>query len=420
MRKIYYKMMTQIDFDDLNKYVEKQEEITVGHVLLQINDLFKYLNNNARYVAEIILPLDAVLIKDPDSKERLICNKIIIENVYNLYDEDTFRILLSKGADINAGCYSALNWACKNGHNNILEVLMENRVKASDIYNIPFINACKNGHFDVVKNMIKYGININNEDDIALRCACEYGNFETVKYLLENGADVNAKYSKPIQLASRNGHAEIVEHLIKHDANAMDDYSLEWSVKNGHIDVVKHLLKNGSYVNQNRILDEACETGNLEIIKCLIDHKAKITTDVLNKVCLAGNLQIVKLFLENKADIKFYDTYGNKIDVLKNACENFEIIKCLIEHKAKITTDSFNKVCENGNLQIVKFFVENKANINANNGQALDGPVSKGHMDVVKYLVENDIDINIITATNGSFEMMRYLLENLTKKDQSI
>ena len=49
---------------------------------------------------------------------------------------------------------------------------------------------------------------------------------------------------------------------------------------------------------------------------------------------------------------------------------------------------------ENGHLEVVKYLVENKANIHAKNDYALRLASGNGHLEVVKYLVENGANIH--------------------------
>ena len=49
---------------------------------------------------------------------------------------------------------------------------------------------------------------------------------------------------------------------------------------------------------------------------------------------------------------------------------------------------------KNGHLEVVKYLVENKANIHAQNDEALRLASENGHLEVVKYLVENKANIH--------------------------
>ena len=79
--------------------------------------------------------------------------------------------------------------------------------------------------------------------EAALRWASRNGHTEIVKLLLEAGADVHAKNDGPLRLASENGHTEVVKLLLDAGTNFhADNKALRWARRKGHTEVVK-LLK---------------------------------------------------------------------------------------------------------------------------------------------------------------------------------
>jgi len=99
--------------------------------------------------------------------------------------------------------------------------------------------------------------------------------------------------------------------------------------------------------------------------------------------------------------------------------EHLEVVKFLVENGANIHANNDLALCwaaENGYLEIVKYLVENGANIHANNDCALRWAAYKGHLEVVKYLIENGADIHAdndsalyCIAWNGHLEVVKYL-----------
>ncbi|WP_255495993.1 ankyrin repeat domain-containing protein [Spiroplasma endosymbiont of Danaus chrysippus] len=85
------------------------------------------------------------------------------------------------------------------------------------------------------------------------------------------------------------------------------------------------------------------------------------------------------------------------------------------------------KAAKKGYLNIVKFLVENDADVNQINlrGEtALDRAIENGHLDVIKFLVENNADINhtnqngktaLILIADNNIEGLKFLIENGAK-----
>ena len=77
------------------------------------------------------------------------------------------------------------------------------------------------------------------------------------------------------------------------------------------------------------------------------------------------------------------------------------IVKYLVEQGANVNHNndlSLVYASENGHLTVVKYLVEHCANIHANNNESLRFAILKGHLSVVKYLVENGADLKSIDS----------------------
>ena len=108
--------------------------------------------------------------------------------------------------------------------------------------------------------------------------------------------------------------------------------------------------------------------------------------NALNFASLKGKLLVIKYLVENGADITAQDNLA-----VRWASENghLEIVKYLVQHGADIT-DENNQALRyaslNGHLLIVKYLVENGANITAQNSRALKSALDNERLDVVEYL----------------------------------
>ena len=99
-----------------------------------------------------------------------------------------------------------------------------------------------------------------------------------------------------------------------------------------------------------------------------------------------GHLEIVKYLVENGADVTVEDNFP-----VRSASEDghLSVVKYLTEHGADITaTNNFAVIhaSRNGHLPVVKYLVEHGADITAQDNQAVRYASENAHLPVVKYL----------------------------------
>lgn len=179
--------------------------------------------------------------------------------------EDIIKLLINRGADINAG----------------------NKRKVTPIYyalhrnNLPLVKLLKDSGAEVDLN-------------IALHNAVLMGYFKLAKYLILSGANVNFKSAfdeTPIFQAfntvekNRSTCIKLVKLLLKHKANVnvkqsfFDETILHKAVQKGQSEIVRLLLANGAIVNANQRnlwtpLHFAADNNNKDIVRILLENGA--------------------------------------------------------------------------------------------------------------------------------------------------
>ncbi len=148
-------------------------------------------------------------------------------------------------------------------------------------------------------------------------------------------------------------------------------------------------------------------------------------------------LRLVYYMGKMKEDFKFEYRYGDfkqQHELLKRYKGNYlltesvrlghlPLVKFAVEQGADIQTDdnlSLRRASENGDLEMVRYLVEHGAHINAgrNSGSysALEMASTKGDLEIVKYLVEQGAYIQnmslIWASRNGNSEVVKYLVEH--------
>ena len=218
-------------------------------------------------------------------------------------------------------------------------------------------------------------------------------------------------------------------------------------VSSKKLDEVKTLLKKGADINlheknglKGTPLMYAASTGNIELCKLLIENNANINQlDVnkdhaLNWATFYGHIAVMKLLIKNGADLTFKSKHGTALDVsqrlwhhdsVANVFRHTKLAKSLSKNEQKfiksikendyvalakllkrgispnlkdeIGIPVLQIASQNGNMQMVRFLVNNGAEINCINrvGQTpLTWASRFMHIEIVKYLLYNGADVN--------------------------
>jgi len=225
---------------------------------------------------------------DDDEVELLL--SVAIEN----RDTERVKILLEKGADVNAYCHDhcPLGLAIEKEYPEIVKLLLEN---GADADGFDLLCATWKGNKDIVAMLLpEKGVDVNAMDitttdpfmPTPLMDTIERGNIEIMKILIANGANVNASNydgQTALDVAIEKGNTEIVQLLMKKGATMDKYFTLSSAIYTKNIEMIKMVIDNGAKVNPNFMDDEfltplmdACNTGTLEIVKLLLNAGANI------------------------------------------------------------------------------------------------------------------------------------------------
>ncbi|TEY39703.1 hypothetical protein BOTCAL_0453g00070 [Botryotinia calthae] len=270
---------------DENNYPHKNSDVFLDYSAKNWADHFR----EARTRRDEEIVHSVLQICGPDSKSCLVWVNIYWSNEYSEHIqcfpaiiiashfglEEIVKMLLEKGADIESKDsnynQTPLSWAAKNGHDEVVKLLLEKVVKlllekGADIeskdseYNqTPLSWATRNRHNIIMKLLLEKGADIESKDSkynqTPLSWAARNGQDKVVKLLLEKGADIESKDSKynqtPLSWAAKNGHDTIVKLILEKGADIESKDSngqtpLLWAAKNGQDKVVKLLLEKGA------------------------------------------------------------------------------------------------------------------------------------------------------------------------------
>ena len=240
------------------------------------------------------------------------------------------KILLEKGADVNAYCdeHCPLGLAIEKEYPEIVKLLLEN---GADADGFDLLCATWKGNKDIVAMLLpEKGVDVNAMDitttdpfmPTPLMDTIERGNIEIMKILIANGANVNAS---------------------NHDGQT----SLDMAIEKGNTEIVQLLMKNGATMDKYFTLSSAIYTKNIEMIKMVIDNGAKVNPYFIDDefltplmdACNTGTLEIVKLLLNAGANINDYGDEGQTALELVERREDKEMMEFLKSKGAKTSSE---------------------------------------------------------------------------------
>lgn len=242
-----------------------------------------------------------------------------------------------------------------------------------------------------IKNKLKTGIEkIVGDIDVGIHnynlvLECSSGGEKTVKRLLQRKRYENDQLDHVLGIALREGHIGIAESLLEYKA----DLSIG--------------LINGLLITT--------VPENLKVAKFLHDRGANF--HILNHLPITQaisrkSFDVVQFLVESRADViprlddRFWDHEWDR---------ELETVKVLVELGMDITENdsALCLACERGKVDVVRYLIENKANVNLNNDRCIRMASRNDRLDVVEILLKQGANPKKLTPEYKEyFRMKKY------------
>ena len=334
-------------------------------------------------------------------------------------------------------CDSALHGAVRNGHKQIVELLLSHGADVNSLrwgdFTPLFYAVTIGGDIDVLNQFTNSLLSPTSKESRESRVkkqspATQKEYLDIVKLLINHGADVNIKTNQlefvPLHYAIFGGNVEIVETLLNKGAEVNPETQtakissryvtpLHLAVHYNDLAICEHLLQRGAkvdsqmptesswmYAARQTPLHFAAYSRNTKLVALMIKHGAEINaTDHYGRTPLHCAVQrkdraITKLLLSHGADINATDHYGNK--PLHDAAENQDliIVRMLLSHGADSNPTNLEgrtptSIAEhNGNTEIVKL-------LTAKHSQTtIYSAANMGDIDTMDQLIKTGLNVN--------------------------
>lgn len=315
--------------------------------------------------------------------------------------EPVVRELLELGIDANCPSHhnsNAMKCAARNGHTNIVRILLErvtitdhamheNLVEAAcngnestvDVllermtlkewpmgYNVLIEAAC-NGHHSIVRLLLDGGASVDAQSECTTQsCECSgsalagNGHENVVRLLLEYGASIDSISDgmllgrTALMQAIWNENDALVQTLLQYkpDLNIQDEEektALINAVEVGNEKLVRTLLQKGAFVNGDTIhyaiysIERNNSVDKLSIVKLLLDHITTMDLDssrygrsLLMDAAYLGNLDVVCLLVTRGAEVNLQSSKGETALSVAATNERDDVMQFLLTQGASI------------------------------------------------------------------------------------
>lgn len=380
----------------------KMEEYSLIHVL----NCIKYLGTDEPLVQEFLQNVQYIFYDKtiPKNLAHLTCH---------LKQIDTLKLGENLNFDTNLIC----------------NVLKPRVIECNYIDNL-FSIMCQKGQLDIVEFLLncESNLNVHINEEQAFCVAVDGGNLDVIQLLMTQNIDCTVDNNYALHSACDNGFLHIVKYLIEICNVKITETAIDFAANNGHLNVVQYLYQNGSPITELS-LARSSYNGHLSTLKYLVKSGGIPTTQVILMGINGRHDDIIYYLLETSDDYDY-----NELLCVASFQGNLQLVKYLIEKKnVDISYNDYTAMCiaaDNNQIDVIKYFLECGANIEADNYYMLRTACNEGYFDLVKYLIELGSDIHILndypllcSAYKNHYTIARYLLErgaNINAKDSYI
>lgn len=216
--------------------------------------------------------------------------------------------------------------------------------------------------------------------------ACIKGDLDTVKCLLNNFDSGHIyKISTYACIASEHGHLHILKWFVqKYNFDDLESIAYAACLYN-KMDIMKYILQSLKYSDVRKYniyyysWKGSCHRGDLTTLVCIITNGVTLDTDEVNKIiyhaAYGGNMDILTLCLSLVPGYKTNSDGTITLGVDDN-------------HKIEIFNECMHGACDAGDINIVKFAINNGAT-DCNTGMKL--ACKYNHLDIVDLMINYDV-----------------------------
>jgi len=277
---------------------------------------------------------------------------------------------------------TAIKIAAFNGYMTTVQLLLDHGANSNARFakeGTVVVDAAYQHNIPMIMLLLEHGakLNLAGTNRSPLSCAAKSGGEKIVKLLLEHGAPVEVDSINALEVAIDRGKEDIVRTILHHVVDF--DHALALSIvkaaKKGHFGLVDLLLKHDVDINSVNSVIQREPFGLFYISKVFPNAKHMVTP--LSEAARNNRITTVKLLLDQEAKPNV-----NGGQALQSSIGNSETaMELLLKHGADVNSvggkygSTLNAACSKNEIDIVRRFIELRANINAPMSKANSFPI---------------------------------------------
>lgn len=236
--------------------------------------------------------------------------------------KELIELLIGKVTDTRSWCDDAAEFACEEGHLEILQMILKKCEETNTTCRITgegLSKAFERGHISVVRTLLDKPP-YKSFYTQCLMSASLHGLYQLVKVILAEDTDANAVTNDVIYRATEKGDIGIVKLLLNH--GTVTEESVFLAAHEGHKEILQLLLENGGNPNARErsngdtALQTACYHGHKDIVEILLGLGATdkvpigIYGTAFQSSVRGGNLEIAELLMDRGEARSGFDIKG--------------------------------------------------------------------------------------------------------------
>jgi len=232
-----------------------------------------------------------------------------------------------------------------------------------------FVSAARDGNVGTLQSRIKQVK--TRTINIALIQACDNGQTNAARYLIVKEADIRTDNFAALRAALTNNHAETLENLLLSEKISKDQLLINevilWAAENDLAFFIDFFIKNGlsDQPTLENALILASSAGHADIANMLLGQVGKECAslgEALKRALMGNHRSVIDVFINHGLSSRAL----NRLLVAASSKGFYETTQTLIEHGADVNTE---------------------------NGQALEKAAVEKHYEIVKLLLERGFDL---------------------------